>query len=87
MAPGRRLNDQDQQARADHDLLIEIKTKLDGALQMFTTKADGQSVTALAGDVKDHEDRMRALEFRVFVAVGALTAMQIGFGVYVALWK
>lgn len=84
MSDGRRMSDQ---LRADHDLLIEIKTKLDGVLNLIAIKADAQAVVTLGAEVKDHEARMRELERRVVLALGALLMVQIAVGLYVAFWK
>lgn len=54
----------------DHDLLIEIKTKLE-AFGETLARAANQS------DVADHERRIRDLESKVWKAVGAIAFMQL----------
>lgn len=74
MPPGRRTEDQ---MSADHDLLIEIRTKLDGLMSLVAGKAEAEQVS-------DHEKRIRAMEAWVWRAIGALTVLQAAVGLYVA---
>lgn len=59
------MNEQEhiKQGQADHDLLIEINTKL----------------TILLSNTKDHEVRIRRLEMWGFISVGILYAMEAYF--------
>jgi hypothetical protein len=50
--------------RTDHDLLIEMNTKLDVAL----------------GQIKDHEGRMRKVEFKLWSLSGLAALLGAGIG-------
>lgn len=74
----------------DHDLLIEINTKLTILLGDFTnlkkdvvkleeTKMDKSTCKT---EYSDHENRIRRLERWGFTAVGALIIIQIIIGIY-----
>ena len=76
---------QDGLAANDHDLLIEIKTKLEALNTSVTQSAvDVQARLstlsegkAEASQVADHERRIRGLESRVWMAVGAIAFFEI----------
>jgi len=64
-----------KQTKEDHDLLIELKTKMDSVLstlesiqQVFIKKQD------------DHEERLRSLEKTRWTWGGMITAISTGIG-------
>ena len=60
----------------DHDLLIEIKTKLEGLTEDVRHSARTTDGKADRADVVDHERRIRDLESKVWRAVGAIAFIQ-----------
>ncbi len=55
----------------DHDLLIELKTKLDAVIESIRELKDGT-----AAKIEDHEKRIRFLERYVWAVIGVLTVAQ-----------
>jgi hypothetical protein len=56
----------------DHDLLIELRTEVKGMREDMR----GQALST-AATVKDHENRIRALEQGFWKSIGALAVIQI----------
>lgn len=76
---------------ADHDLLIEIKTRLEGLVTTCNgmggelgKKADTAEILAWRSD---HETRIRLLEQSKWQLVGAFVALQIVGGLVMHYWK
>lgn len=64
----------------DHDLLIELKTEIVGLRKDINEmKDDTKSILA------DHEIRIRFIERYMWLAVGMVTVLEIGFGAWSAL--
>lgn len=77
MANGRRTADKqgyDLRRQEDHDLLIEIKTKIDNLTEKVgdLSRTKGDQV-----DITDHEARIRALESLTWRGLGAVALMQV----------
>lgn len=83
----------------DHDLLIEIRTKIEGLAS--TVKDNGQKTDTICAKLiaekadekdildwkRDHEERLRRMESQIWRWVGALASIQVGMGIVFWLWK
>lgn len=69
----------------DHDLLIEIKTKLEVLTDTCRTMADSILTKAAASEVSDHERRIRDLESKVWKAIGAVGLISL-VATLMSLW-
>lgn len=63
--------------RADRDLLIELKTKMDGLVSSIKEMGD-----SLAIRVSDHEIRLRFIERYVWLALGALAVITLAINFF-----
>lgn len=57
----------------DHDLLIELKTEIVGMRKDIQEMKENTKET-----ITDHESRLRFIERYMWLAIGALTILQIG---------
>lgn len=74
------MNDNERtpdQRNIDHDLLIELKTKLDGVLDALKELKDGT-----AARIEDHEKRIRFIERYVSGAIAVGVVAEIAARIY-----
>lgn len=82
----------------DHDLLIRIDTRLDGLFndfgdlkkeihRLWVEKASKSDIAECKKTDEDHESRIRAVERRIWIAIGGLAVIEVGIGVLLHYWK